>query len=211
MDPNTPGADAPLHPAQEAPTDDAARLEAARAREMERQAAQAAGVDAGVPVAVTKAQQDETLTDEEEWGALEYLLGATRSLHYSLPVQYDTPKGRQEITLEIKQLDPTRLEELDRENRAGDNALAALNRFAFNSAVCADGVVAITDKTGARVETTSVRWLGGAPTPAAAMRGRFRFQGGIIDMVSDQIQAISGYSADRVGTAQRMLVEAGKG
>lgn len=212
MDPNTPGADAPLHPAQSEPTTAGSpdpRNDLERAADRERAAA--AGVTAGEPTAIAAAQNDEIVSDEDEWGALDFLLGATQALRFSLPVQYDTPRGRQEITLEIQQLDPTKMEQIDNENRQGDSALGRLNRAGFNAGLCAAGVLSITDKTGRTVSTHSAEWFGGIPSPEAAMAARFRFQGGILDMVADQIQAISGYSADRVGTAQRRLVEAGKG
>lgn len=173
------------------------------------------GLPDGAPSAVVRAAEPggniDELTGGEEKSALDWLLGATQALEYNVPVEYDTPAGRKKLLFHIRQQDPGALETLDAEHRKGDGPFARLDTAAFNAALIAKATVYIKDgETGVQVEPNSERFRGGVPDPALAVATRFKYQGGILEGIAEEIRRVSGYSPDRVGTAQRAVVEVGK-
>lgn len=162
-----------------------------------------------VPDEVRRAAAGEELTSREEKGALDFLLGPTRALRYTIEVQLETDEGMKPLKFHVQQQDGARLAKLETENRAGDGPFARLDTVAYNSAVVHAATTAFTDATGRRVELESQDFVGGHPEGSlGALRTRFKFQGGIFEALSGEIQRVSGYSADRVGSAQRVLVDA---
>lgn len=162
--------------------------------------------------ALDRAAAGETIDGAEERSALDWLLGATRVLEYDVPVDYETPDGMKKLTFHIRQLDPDKIDEIENNNRKGDGPFARVDRYGFNVDLAAEATLYFTDESGRKVEPTSEEFRGGMPGGTAqALRVRFKGQGGIFAALSDEIQSVSGFSPDRVGTAQRVLVEGGKG
>lgn len=149
-------------------------------------------------------------TGAEEKAALDWFLGATKPLEYSVPVDFETPAGMKKLIFNLRQVDSGRLEEIDEENRKGDGPFSKLDVQAFNVAAIVEATLSVTDETGNEVKLTDERFLGGIPSPDLALRTRFKYQGGLLEHVVDRIREKAGFSSDRVGAASRSLVEVGK-
>lgn len=165
---------------------------------------------AQLPPELDAAASGEQITGAEEMSGLDWLLGATTALEYDVPVDYDTPHGMTQLTFRIRQLDPGVIDTIDAEHRKGDGPFSKLDVPAFNAALVEKGTLYIADATGKKTDPRSEQFRGQIPSPAIAMGLRFKNQGGLLEGVADQIRRVSGYSNDRVGTAQRAVVEAGK-
>lgn len=170
----------------------------------------AAALPADAPQTVRDAALGKELDPADESGALDWFLGATTRLEYDVTVQWETPKGMKPLVFHLRQVDGDRLQELDEENRTGDGPFAKLDTMGFNASVAAEACMYLTDDSGVRVAVNESRFLGGAPSPVIAMRGRFKTQPGILETLAERIRSKAGYSPDRVGGAQRALVETGK-
>lgn len=169
-----------------------------------------AHLPADAPREVRQAALGKELDPADESSALDWFLGATQRLEYDVPVQWETPKGMKTLIFHLRQVDGDRLQELDEENRTGDGPFAKLDTMGFNAAAAAEATLYLSDDTGRKVPVDSQEFLGGVPSPATAMRARFKTQPGILETLAERIRAKAGYSADRVGGAQRALVETGK-
>lgn len=164
-----------------------------------------------LPPEVVKAAEGGTLSAREEMDALDFLLGATKPLEFDVPVLYDTPAGRKTLRFRIRQLDGATIEAVDVANRKGDGPFAKLDVQTFNAELVTEATRYIQSESGRQVEVRSQEFLGGVPSPPLAMALRFKYQPGILDGLAEKIREVSAYSPDRIGTAQRVLVEAGKG
>jgi hypothetical protein len=162
-----------------------------------------------LPDPVKKAANGAELDAREERDALDWLLGATKPLEYTVPVQYDTPDGKREIRFRIRQLDGSTIEAIDAANRKGDGPFAKLDVQGFNAELATEATLWI-ETDSRRVEIRSPEFLGGMPSPPLAMALRFKYQPGILEGLAEKIREASAYSSDRIGNAQRVLVEAGK-
>lgn len=171
-------------------------------------AAEREGLPPDAPDAIIAAANGGSVTAGEERGALDWLLGKTQRLQYTIPVDYETPGGMMKLQVRIQQMDDRRLNELDSENRDGDGPFAKLDTTGFNVAVCAEAMLWVEDEGGRRVEVASPEWIGAAPTPLIAMEARFKYQPGILAGIVEEVKRTSGYSTNRVGSAQRVLVSA---
>lgn len=151
------------------------------------------------------------ITAREEMSALDFLLGETIALEYDVTVQLETPGGLRPLTVHFRQLDPSRFDAHDTANRKGDGPFAKLDVAAFSAAVCAEAIVYL-EEGERRVNLRDGDFRGGHPGGAQhALSTRFRFQGGLLEGIAEEVKRVSGYGPDRVGTAQRSLVEVGKG
>lgn len=154
----------------------------------------------------------DNVTAEQERGALEYLLGPTVPLVYDVTVKYETVVGILPLVVRFRQQDPMTLQQHDDDNRDKSGPFGKLDQIGFNAAVCAGAIMSMRDSTGRTVPLDSEEFRGGMPGGTQlALTTRFKFQGGLLEFVAEEIKRVSGYAADRVGTAQRVHVEAGKG
>lgn len=161
-----------------------------------------------VPESVTRAAAGEKVKGKDERSALDWLLGATTALEYEVTVQYDTPAGTRPLTFRLRQVDASTFDRIDKANRLGDGPFAKLDVATFNAELLSEATVSIKDGSGRTVDPRGQEWLGGAPSPALAMALRFKYQPGLLDALVEEVRKISAYSPDRVGTAQRVLVDA---
>lgn len=167
---------------------------------------------AGAPAEVASARNGATLTDEQEKSALDWFLGATQRLEFDVTVQYDTPTGMKPLVFHLKQVDDKRIEEIDDENRAGDPTapFRKLDVGGFNASLVAEALVYTYDpESGRRATPEEIR--GDVPGLAMALQVRFKTQPGLLEGLAERIREKAGFSQDRVGTATRSVVEAGKG
>lgn len=169
---------------------------------------QTPGVPADAPPAVHAAARNGDVDGAGETDALDWLLGATKRPQYTLPFHYETPAGRTErLIFRFAGMDARRIEEIDAANRQGDGPFAKLDATAFNAQVAAESVIAILNPATGK-EVTAEEFVGEAPAPAIGWEMRFKYQPGILDGLVGQIREKAGFNADRVGNAQRSLVEA---
>lgn len=164
-----------------------------------------------LPEELRNAAAGEQLTAGEEKDALDFLLGPTPRLSYHVTVQYMTQDGLKPLTFHFLPQDPSKFEELDAANRKGDGPFAKLDSYGYVVDVIVEATTHISGASGRKVDIRSAEFLGGVPAPHLALMTRFRGQGGLLESVVEEIRKVSGYNADRVGTAQRSMVEAGKG
>lgn len=162
------------------------------------------------PTAVVDGANGREPEASDERDALDWFLGATVALEYDVPVKYETPGGMTTLTFHLKQLDGDRIEEVDVENRSGDGPFGRLDTLSFNAQLVAEATVYIQSESGRKVEPMASEFLGGIPSPVLAMKLRFKKQPYLLEHLADRIREKAGFSPDRVGSAQRSLVDAGK-
>lgn len=172
--------------------------------------ARVAALPADAPPQVKKAAAGQTLDVEEEEGALDWFLGPTQRLEYDVTVQWETPKGFRPLTFHMRQVDGDKLQEIDESNRQGDGPFSKLDTQGFNAEAVVEACVYFSDVTGRKIKPTDEAFTGGMPNPVLAMRTRFKTQPGILEHLAERIREKAAFSADRVGGAQRSLVETGK-
>lgn len=155
------------------------------------------------------AESAANMTAKEERSALDFLLGPTKAQEFDVPVKIATSEGDKELTFRIRQLDGDRFEELEKEHRDGEGPFSRLNRMAYSVAIVAEATLFIADATGDKVDLSSERFIGKHPLGiVGALKTRFKYSPGIFPELSAQVESVSGYGNDRVGTASRAVVDA---
>lgn len=144
----------------------------------------------------------------KEAQVLNFLLGPTVALEYDCEAQIDTPEGREPLTFHFRQLDDTRLNEIESEHATGEGPFRTVDRVAMNAAKVADATIYLEDKDGRQVDIGSKEFRGRVPDRGAAMRARFKFQPGILAQVAQEIDVAAGLTPDRVKRAERSTVSA---
>lgn len=164
-----------------------------------------------IPDALVKAQAGEMLTNGEEKTGLDWFLGQTHRLAYWIDLQFETPDGMRPIRFHFHALDPSKFDELDASNRRGDGPFAKLDQYLFAVDVLVEAATHVSDVEDKRlVEIRSQEFMGGIPSPQLAMITRFKGQGGLVESMVEEIRKVSGYNQERIGSAHRSVVEAGK-
>lgn len=167
----------------------------------------------GAPASVHRAAGDEKLSPTDERDAIYWLLQPARATHWRSRVLYQTPEGERPVWWYLKSLDPGKIEAIERRNQEGDGPFARLNAPAANAEIvdaatekiedCASGrSIDIEDE---RIRTTPTGEM--IASRSEALRLRFHFQGGLLAYLAEEVRRLSGFSADRVGAAERVLVE----
>lgn len=159
------------------------------------------------------------LSETEESSALGWLLGNPRPMIYGVPVDFDTPDGMRKITFVIQAQDGHALDEIER--RHTNEASGLVDAPSVNSEMVWKATLAIEDATGRETTLDSEEFLTFPTTdergdkttmkiadPRIALERRFRTQMGLLTGVASEVRRISGYTRDRVGSAQRRLVDA---
>lgn len=168
-----------------------------------------AGLPGGAPLAVRNAAEGNPVDGKGERTALDWLCGATTPLNYTVDVQYATPDGIKPLRFHMKQLDVAVLDAIEKRNRKGDGPFAELTTRTYNAEVIATATDTIEDlATGTHMDVNGPQFLGPIPSPPIAMEKRFEFQPGLLRGLVSEVRDMAGDNADRVGTAQRVLVDA---
>lgn len=153
---------------------------------------------------------------ETERTALDWLLQPPRRLEYRVPVKFDTPDGEMELRFIIRSLTGRQLREIERRNAKDGNLgpLAELDDQRVAAETVAAALVKIEDpSTGKSVDPRGEEFMRDEqghriPDPADVLAARFAFQSGVLSNLASEVRRISGWSTDRVGTAQRVMVDA---
>lgn len=168
-----------------------------------------AGLPGGAPISVRDAADGQKGDAAGERSALDWLCGATAPLRYTVDVQYATPDGIKPLRFHMHQLDVSQLDAIERRNRKGDGPFADLVTRTYNAEVVAEATDLIEDLgNGQSLSIREPRFLGAIPSPPIAVEKRFGYQPGLLRGLVSEVREMAGDSADRVGTAQRALVDA---
>lgn len=166
--------------------------------------------------AISKAaERPGDVTEEEARGALSYLLGARKPLPYEVKTTYETEHGPKPLTFVIRQVDGRKIDAI--EGRHRDRTTGILDQIGADVSVAAEGLIAIEDESGARVAATSEEFRTVHPeqpplaSPIDALTARFATQLGILSGVAREVRRVSGWAPERVGQAERRLVDAAGG
>jgi hypothetical protein len=170
------------------------------------------GLPEDAPDAVASLANGGKVDSEGERSALDYFLGKTYRPEYTVPVEFETPDGMKTLTFRLWALDDRELQRIDAKHRKdADSPFAKLDSTGFNAELVSKATKYITDGSGRRVAADSAEFVGEIPDPVAAMELRFKYQPGLLDGLSEEIRKLSAYSRDRIGSAQRALVDAAGG
>lgn len=173
-----------------------------------------AGADEA-PLAGPTPDRDRPVAEQRaEASALDFVLGAPRPLKYDVPVTVDVPGGRSaEMVFVVRQVDGSRILELEDEHTQGIGPFAKLDDARFNAALVSEACIEMQEKNSngqvvRRVTADSPEFVGQFGSPAIAMEKRFGFQAGVLSGIAGQIRSVSGWRPDRVGQAERPIREA---
>lgn len=168
------------------------------------------GVEDEAPEGVHRAAAGQEVSGREERDALEWFLGATKRPGARVPVTFWTPEGDRRMFCVLRAVDGRRMDQLDTENRMGDGPFAKLDTMGFNVAVLLEAIEAFTTEDGSySIRPTDEAFIGAMPGGASvALEQRFKYQPGILDSLVEKVRELSAYNSDRVGGAQRVLVDA---
>lgn len=171
------------------------------------------------PEEVERAAKGEQLDVKAETSALGYILGAKAPLVERIPTKVETDEGLAELTFVVRQMDGKRIDAVEEQHRSSTTGM--VDQAAVNVQLVSEACVKLVDSTGFEMDPKSeafrratVRKPDGEEeeivlaSPIMALRHHFRYQLGVLVGVGREIRNISGWSMDRVGTAERMLVEA---
>lgn len=169
---------------------------------------EALGLPEETPGSVVRAATGEKVDAKGEESALDFFLGATYRPEYTVKVEFETSAGMRPLTFRLWALDDRELQRIDAAHRKdADSPFAKLDATGFNAEMVSKATKYITD--GARrIAPDSEEFVGQIPDPVAAMELRFKYQPGLLEGLAEEIRKLSGYSRDRVGSAQRALVDA---
>jgi hypothetical protein len=199
---------------------------AAQVAAAEPRSAPDAGEERGDLAVEAYARDHEGLSDEDERDALDFLLAPKPPRIYGVKVKYDTEAGIRPLTFVVRASDGRKIDGIEQANVS--EATGKIDRITADCQIVALACVALESASGRAVELTSAEFLtvrvpkrddsSGEPTgemvetrlasPADALEARFKTQLGIVSGVAREVRRISGYDPERVGVAQRRLVDA---
>lgn len=185
-------------------------------------AREASGGDYGREM-LEHAAQGAQLDDAEERAGLEWLLGSPQPYVHEIPVDYETPDGMAKLTFVARTIDTRRIDKLE-QSFVSDAARGRVDQISLDLAVVAEAVTEIVDSHGNRVDVTSEKFRTvqrrnerGEFEPHVlaattdALEFRFKHQLGLMAGISQEIRRAAGFDPQRVGKAQRRLVEGSLG
>lgn len=160
------------------------------------------------------------LSEDEERSGLDWLLGTSQPVVHEVPVDYETPSGTTKLIFVLRQMDARKIDEIEQRHIS---AGGVMDRFSADCEIVAESTVKLIDAKGQEVEPTSEKFRTftvqtpdgpkqqtDASTPRALER-RFSKQLGLIQGVAQEVRRAAGFDPQRVGKAQRRLVEASLG
>lgn len=164
----------------------------------------------GAPEGLVKAAQGKDVTGDEERDVIDFLLGKQAAPRYKVEVKFDTPKGTRELVWTLRALDGRRIFALEKEyTKTGSGVpYGDLDDIAFNAALVAEATVEIASPSGRKVDIKSDEFRAGCASPVDALMQRFHYQSGVLAGLAGQVREISGWSPDRIGSAQRVITTA---
>jgi hypothetical protein len=150
-----------------------------------------------------------------ERSAVRFLLGQQRAPRYKVRVEFATDEGDLALWFTIKALDGKKIDTIEKAHTDRNTVMGEADDLLISAELVAEATVEISDfepgtpeyETGMRTKPTDPEFLVGAVAAADALKARFHFQSGLLAGVANQIRRISGWAPDRVGQAQRVLVD----
>jgi hypothetical protein len=203
------GAEGPM-----APVPGVSQAQARPAADDAEEARQAAATEAF-------ARGHEELTDENERDALDFLLAPKPARLYDVKVTYETEDGPRPMVFVIRGHDGRKIDDIETSNRS--EVTGRFDQITADCQLVAAATAFIEGRPGHRVELTSSEFLTVRvpnpdrpgetmehtfASPADAIEARFRTQLGLVSGIAQQIRRVSGYDPQRVGMANRRLVNA---
>lgn len=175
-----------------------------------------AGLPEDAPPAIRAAADGDTsdVTVGGEKDGIYWLLQPARAMHWECRVDYDTPEGIRPLRWGIRSLDGKRIDDIEQRNSTGEGPFAKVNQLTTNAELVAEASTIVRDSgSGRKIDLHSEEFR---TTPAGdvlastaeALRLRMHFQSGLLAYLAEEVRRISGWSPDRVGQAQRVLVDA---
>lgn len=155
---------------------------------------------------------DATLTAGEELSAIDYLLGAPAPPQYTVEVQYETDAGMAPLTFHFTGLDGRQIDKIEQSNI--NERTGMMDKPSADAELVIAACSKLTDPTNKALAITSEQFRTVTPDkpPLAstvdALHARFGRQAGLIAGVAGAIREVAGWKADRVGKANRALVDA---
>lgn len=152
------------------------------------------------------------MSPDEEAGALNYLLGARAPLPYDVKSTLETVDGPKPLTFVIRQMDGRKIDAIETRNR--DKTTGVLDQISCDVQLVGEACLFIVDATGKQTDPKSEAFRTVRPeqpplaSPADALEARFREQLGILSGVAREVRRVSGWAPERVGQADRRLVDA---
>lgn len=147
--------------------------------------------------------KDDPEAAKKEATVLDWLLGPTEPLEFDCVAHVDTKDGRQKLVFHFKQLDDTRLDELEKEHSEQTLMGRNVDRLMLNAAIVAEATLYLEDADGKQVDPKSAEFRGPIGSVVDPMRTRFKFQPGILGAVAEEIRGAAGLAMDRVEGAER--------
>lgn len=179
------------------------------------------GGDPGAEM-VAHAAQGASLDSAEERTALDFLLGEPIPLVHDVPVQYETPTGLMPMTFVITQIDAKKIDTIEQKHINPRTGM--LNQFDANIELVAEATLHVTDPSGREMDLASEEFRRATrrnergqvetfvvASSHLALERKFGLQLGLLNGVAQQIRFAAGFDTERVGKAQRRLVDASLG
>lgn len=147
-------------------------------------------------------------------GAVAFLLGQQRPPRYKVKVEFATDEGDMPLWFLIHSLDAKRIDAVEKAHTDRDSPFGEMDELAVNAELIADALISFSDGEPdtpefdeGDVTKLDEEFRGELASNADALRARFHWQEGLLTGVAQQVRRISGWAPDRVGQAQRVLVE----
>jgi hypothetical protein len=186
------------------------------------QAAKAAGGGETGREMLEHAAQGAELSQSEEKSALDWLLGTPKPIVHEIPLEIETDGGMRTVKFVSRRIDPRKIDAIEIRNI--QQTTGRVDRLTSDCEIIAESCELLDD--GKRKVTLSsdefctVRLFNRdsgeiepvkLASPAMALEKRFVGQEGALTLVAAEIRRLGGYDPQRLGNAQRRLVEASLG
>lgn len=181
------------------------------------------GLDAAAPQSVVDVARGHKVDGAGERSAVRHLLGQQRAPKYKVRVDFATDDGDVRLWFYVKSLGSKRIDQIENAHTDKTKVTATgepeSDQLAINAEIVADATMTISDdepgtpayETGAKTKPDDREFLSGMVTAAAALQARFHWQEGLLTGVAREVRRISGWAPDRVGQAERVLVDVAGG
>lgn len=171
------------------------------------------------PAAVRDLARGHKVDPSGERSAVKYLLGQQKAPRYKVPVEFATDDGDVRLWFFIKSLDSKRIDQIEKAHSDQAKVMGDVDELAVNAELVADATISISDgepgtpayESGAVTNPMDDTFRNGLPSGADALQARFHWQEGLLAGLSTQVRRISGWAPDRVGQAERVLVDVAGG
>jgi hypothetical protein len=158
-----------------------------------------------------------------ELSAVGFMLGQQRAPRYKVRVTFATDGGDKTLWFYVRSMDSKRIDAVENAHvdRAKVTATGApeTDQLGMNAAIVADALITISDgepgtpayEELAKIKPDDSEFLKGMASAADALQTRFHWQEGLLAGVAMEVRRISGWAPDRVGQAERVLVDVAGG